>query len=60
MDTDARFDDLIFEGSPDNFIIAEKYWEDEKDEDLTTFLTKNFPVIVQEDHYIVFDLRERD
>ena len=43
--------------SPEYFIISRGWWNREETSGLRAFLTKNFPMMAQDDRYVVFDLR---
>lgn len=61
MSEEERFNYLYSKHAPDYFIVADRYWmKDEEHEALRNFLTENFSIIVQENRYAVFDLREKD
>ncbi len=55
---EARFNELVAKYSPEFFIVTEM-GEFERRADLKNFLTKNFPVLVRSDRYLIFDLRKK-
>ncbi|MBV9452558.1 MAG: glycosyltransferase family 39 protein [Rubrobacter sp.] len=70
LSTEEYFNTLYSEYSPEYFIISPKldengpdnfldFWQSKEYEDLRNLLTKNFPVMVRNDAYVVFDLREK-
>lgn len=58
MDAEQRFTDLFAIDSPDYFIILD-LGEFDQQIDLKEFLTRNYPVISDSAHYIIFDLKRR-
>jgi hypothetical protein len=46
-----------YEYTPDYFIVTD-FQEFEKLNDLKVFLTSNFPIVVQNEEYLIFDLRK--
>jgi hypothetical protein len=57
-DVEDRFNDISLRYSPEYFIITDLK-EFKRQGDLRTFLTRNFPLMVQNDEYLIFDLRKR-
>lgn len=57
LDAEERFHAWFAKDSPEYFIV-EDLREYEKQVDLNHFLTENFPVLVQNKDYIIFDLRQ--
>jgi len=53
------FNTVYLEHSPEYFIISKKFWKSEEYKDLRDFLTENFPLMVEDDDYVVFDLRKK-
>jgi dolichyl-phosphate-mannose-protein mannosyltransferase len=53
-----RFQDMNQKLSPEYFIVTEMS-EYRRQPDLQEFLTKTFPLLVQDDRYLIFDLRRR-
>ncbi|OGO25058.1 MAG: hypothetical protein A2W33_07635 [Chloroflexi bacterium RBG_16_52_11] len=58
MDAEQRFDHLFVEDLPDYFIIVDQY-EFDQQRDLIVFLTRNYPVMSNSEHYIIFDLQRK-
>jgi hypothetical protein len=70
LSTEEYFNTLYSKYSPEYFIISTKlgytesgdlldFWESKEYKDLRNVLIKNFPVMVQNDTYVVFDLRKK-
>jgi hypothetical protein len=70
LSTEEYFNTLYSKYSPEYFIISTKlgytesgglldFWESNEYKDLRNVLIKNFPVMVQNDTYVVFDLRKK-
>ncbi len=57
LTVEERFNDLYLEYSPEYFIVTD-FQELEEQADLKSFLTGKFPIAVQSDDYLIFDLRE--
>ncbi len=67
--TEERFNALYSEHSPEYFIVIPRFterdrradfWESEEYKDLRDLLTENFSAVVEDDDYVVFDLRKKD
>ena len=56
---EERLDKYSKKRSPEYFVISKSWWKREELRDLRAFLTRNFPMITQNDSYVVFDLRKR-
>lgn len=59
MSPEERFNILSLRHSPEYFIITDLH-DLKKQEGLREFLTRRFPILVQTDDYLVFDLRKKD
>jgi len=57
VSTEELFSRRYRKHSPEYFIISKGWWEREETTDLRALLTENFPVVAQNDTYVVFDLR---
>ena len=58
-DNNFNNNEELYEHSPEYFIISTELWKSEEYKDLRDFLTKSFPLMVQDDDYVVFDLRNK-
>ena len=56
---EERFSFMTSEHSPEYFIVA-NMGDFEEQEDTKDLLTRRFPIIAQDEDYIVFDIREKD
>jgi hypothetical protein len=58
FNAEERFNAWFLRYSPEYFIVTDLR-EFEEQDDLRNFLTENFPIVVQNDDYLIFDLRRR-
>jgi len=55
---EARFNSMSTNIQPEFFIVT-NFEEYAAQEDLQEFLETNFPVVIEKDQYVIFDLRNR-